>query len=257
MTGLREEDISAVKAYIAERISAQHSMDYNLEIVMREAAVRIVEICYAYRRNPRTFRYEDLPPGARKDIDAVIEWLREIIDSYFQTLALAGHEERDKVILPYIYRARDGMTFQERLSDYLDKYRTELLVLIGAGMTLGIGRKELADSIGRNIKRPWNNPELAEEVTPVSYGKGRTNVMYAAIGALTRHGIAEGWQKNWDDATKERGCLGWYVMRGSTYPCDLCDDNCGFHSVEDGTGLPVHLSCCCIAVPVYNSKDMM
>lgn len=74
-----EKDIEAAKAYLRQRLDAERSMSANLEIIMREAATKIVEICYSANINPQTFRYSDLPLRAQQDIDAVIEWLRDTI----------------------------------------------------------------------------------------------------------------------------------------------------------------------------------
>ena len=247
-----EKDIESAKAYLIERISAEHSMRYNLESVMREAAERIVNICYAANVKPQDFRYVDLPLRVQWDIDEVIRWLRETIDDYFQTLAVADHEENKDVILPFILGENHGSTFDERLTDYCDKYKDELMLLIGAGLFVGVSKMVLAKSIGENLKHPYANQLLADGIdAPVSYGRGRTNSMFTAISDLTRFGIAQGWMRHWELSTAKDGCVGWVVKRGSSYPCSLCDDNCGFHPIDEGTGLPVHNSCCCFAVPVY------
>ena len=54
---------------------------------------------------------------------------------------------------------------------------------------------------------------------------------------------------------KEQGAAGLYVLRGSNYFCTPCDDNCGFHPIEESYGvLPVHPSCCCYAIPVFTKE---
>lgn len=247
-----ESDIEAAKAYLRQRLEAERSMSYNLEIIMREAAERIVNICYAANVNPQNFRYENLSLRSKMEIDEVIEWLKETIDEYFQTLVVADHEENEDLILPFVLGSTHGATFDERLTDYCDKYKNELILLIGAGLFLGITKSALAKSIGENLKHPYANQLLADGIdAPISYGRGRSNSMYNAIGNLTQFGIAQGWMLNWELQTAKNGCIGWVVRRGSSYPCSACDDNCGFHLVDEGTGLPQHSRCCCIAVPVH------
>lgn len=247
-----EADIQAAKAYIIERISAEHAMSYQLEQAMRDAAERIVAICYSVRVNPQNFRYSDLPIMAQFDIDTVIGELQEAIDDYFQTFAIADHEEDRDAILPIILGENNGATFEDRLSDYCEKYKNELMVLIGAGLYLGIKQSALVKSIGENLKHPYANQMLTEGIdSPLSYGRGRTNSMFTAIDSLTQYGIAQGWMRHWELKTTANGAIGWIVQRGSSYQCDICDDNCGFHSIDEGTGLPRHSHCCCLAVPVY------
>lgn len=247
-----EADIETAKAYLRLRLEAEHSMTYNLEIVMREAAERVVEICYNAKIDPTVGSYEKLPTKVQLEIEEVVQWLRETIYDYFLTLAIYDHEENRDRILPLILGENYGMTFSERLSDYCTKYRDELLILVGAGLFLEISKSALVKSIGDHLKKPYNNPDLIEGIAaPLSYGRGRTNSMFTALSGLTTFGIAQAWMKDWELTTEEKGAIGWEVRRGSSYPCEQCDDNCGFHSLDEGTQLPQHLSCCCFAIPVY------
>lgn len=247
-----ESDIEAAKSYLRERLECERAMGSLLESAMKEAAEKIVEILYSAGVNPQTFRYADLPLRVQWDIDEVIQQLQEAIDDYFVTLAIADHEENRDKILPLILGESHGSTFEERLSDYCGKYKDELMLLIGAGLFLGIAKSALVKSIGSNLKHPYANQLLAEGIdAPLTYGRGKSNSMYNAIGDLTRYGIAQGWMRNWELTTAKDGCIGWIVRRGSSYPCDICNDNCGFHSIDEGTNLPLHGHCACFAVPVY------
>lgn len=247
----RESDIEAAKAYLRQRLDAECSMTYNLEIVMREAAEQIVEIFYSAKIHPTVASYENLPSKVQIEIDAVVEWLRETIDDYFLTLAIAEHEENRDSILPFILGENHGMTFDERLTDYVDKYRNELLLLVSAGLLLGISKNVLAKSIGDNLKHPYANQLLTDGIgSSISYGRGRTNSMFTAIGDLTRFGIAEAWMKNQYINNRKDGCIGWFVQRGSHFPCELCDGKVGFHADENDLPL-YHSHCCCYAIPIY------
>ena len=247
-----ESDIEAAKAYLRERLECERAMGSLLESAMKEAAEKIVEICYAANVNPQTFRYADLPLRVQWDIDEVIQQLQEAIDDYFVTLAIADHEENRDKILPLILGESHGSTFEERLSDYCGKYKDELMLLIGAGLFLGIAKSALVKSIGENLRHPYANQLLADGIAaPLTYGKGRSNSMYNAICGLTGYGIADAWMRHWELKTAADGCIGWVVQRGSSFNCELCDSNCGFHSIDEGTNLPMHGHCACFAVPVY------
>ena len=230
-----EKDVEAAKEYIRRRLDAERSMVYNLEKAMKRAAEKIVEICYSANISPQNFHYSDLSIRDQNKVDEVIKELQEEVGDYYETLAIADHEEDRDYLLPIICGEDRGLTFEERLEDYCNKYKNELMLLIGAGLFLGVAKKLLAEGID----------------APLTYGRGKTNSMLTAIGNLTRFGIAKGWMKSWERSTSKNGCFGWIVRRGSSWPCDICNDNCGFHSIEEGTGLPVHSHCCCVAIPVY------
>lgn len=249
----KESDVTKAKAYLIERLDAEMSMQHHLNLVMRETAERIVEILYAAKITPAIASFEKLPMRVQMEIEEVIAWLKETVDDYFLTLAIADHEENRNTIVPLILGTNHGLTFDERLTDYCDKYRNELMLLIGAGLFLGIGKSALAKSIGENLRHPYANQLLAEGINApiITYGRGRSNSMYNAISGLTKYGIETAWMRHWELKTEADGCIGWVVQRGSSYPCSQCDDNCGFHSLDEGTRLPQHLSCACFAVPIY------
>lgn len=252
MTQPTDADIEAAKDYIRQRIEVEQSMSYLLESAMREAAEWIVDICYGAGVSPLNFSYANLSVSAQYNIDEVIRWLQETIDDYFTTFAIADHEENRDVLLPLIFGSNYGSTFRERLSDYCSKYRDELMLLVGAGLFLGVAKKMLVKSIGENLKHPYANNLLADGIAaPLTYGRGRSNSMFNALNSLTKFGIETAWMRHWELSTSADGAIGWVVRRGSLYPCDVCDDNCGFHTVDEGTNLPVHPSCCCFAVPIY------
>jgi len=246
-----EADIEAAKAYLRQRLDAERSMQNNLEYVMREAAERVVEILYSANIHPTVASYGDLPLRVQWDIDEVVQWLKETIDDYFVTLAIADHEGNRNTILPFILGDNHGMTFDERLTDYVGKYKNELMVLIGAGLLLGIGKSALAKSIGDNLRQPYANPMLKDGIeAPLTYGRGRSNSMYNAISGLTKYGIESAWMKNQYINNRKDGCVGWLVQRGSHFSCELCDSYVGFHTDESELP-PYHLSCKCFATPIF------
>ena len=242
----READIEAAKAYLRQRIECEQAMTSLLESVMKEAAEKIVDMCYSAGINPQSFRCSDLPVRVQFDIDAVIEWLREAIDDYFLTLAIADHEENRNAILPFILEETHGLTFDERLSDYCGKYRDELILLVGAGLFLGVEKKALIKSIGDNLKHPYANQLLADGIdAPLTYGRGKSNSMFNAINTLTRFGIGQGWMYDRHLKAEMEWAQGFMTFRNSTWPCDICDEYASYMHPMDDTIPPIHANCVC------------
>ena len=114
-----EADIEAAKAYLLQRVECENAMTSLLESAMREAAERVVEILYSANIHPTVASYGDLPLRVQWDIDEVVQWLKETIEDYFLTMAIADHEENRNAILPFILGESHGSTFDERLTDYV------------------------------------------------------------------------------------------------------------------------------------------
>lgn len=242
---LNEADLRAARDYLRMRLDAEASMIANLDAVMGEAARRVVEVCYKYSVNPKDFNF-DADPRIRVAIEEIVEWLREVIMDMLYTLATAkADDERERIWL-WIRRRREGATLDERLDKYLGNFTRELELLIGAGLFLGLAEKVTADSISRHLRRPWNNPDLADGVkAPLTYGRGRTNSMTTAIGALTKFGVGEGWMRVRHEQAQRRDAVGFYTFRNSTVACDICDGYAEvFHLMDEPTP-PLHGSCVC------------
>ena len=249
-----DKDREETSQYLIERLGAIRSMSYNLEEVFAVAIDRIVRICYEHNLQPKKLQEGALPLRVAEKVDQVIEWLIETIADYFDTLVEAAPGSDKDFIIPWVKRKIHGKTFDQRLDEYCNNFRFEIMLLTAAGIVVGLGSVPLINSLIRNIRKPWNNPEIKEGLAHIpSYGVGRTNSMFTAINALTADGIASGWMKSKYLNDKERNCVGWWVERGSSYPCDICDSQTGFH--YDDSSLPMyHSSCCCLAVPVFSNN---
>ena len=64
-------------------------------------------------------------------------------------------------------------------------------------------------------------------------------------------------EHDWRTA-KGLGALGYYIERGSSYPCDTCEDHTGrFFKIDDRENIPqYHRNCRCFVVFVYDKEDM-
>lgn len=241
-----ESDLEAAREYLLQRLDAEYAMSYQLESLMREAANEVVEILYTANITPTIASYGDLPIRVQWDIDEVAQRLQEAIDDYFQTYAVADRDGTRHLILPFILAENHGATFGERLSDYVGKYKDELLLLVGAGLLLGVEKSALQRSIGDNLRRPYANPLLRDGIdAPITYGRGRSNSMFNSLHALTKFGIGQAWMYHRHLMATEEDARGFITFRNSTCPCDLCDEYTTYiHPMEDPTP-PLHNSCVC------------
>ncbi len=242
---IRENDFQAARDYLKLRLDAESSMVDNLEAVISMAAEKIVEICYKYGVGVTSFSF-DTDPRIRPEVEEVIEWLRECIEDMLYTLATYADEENSSMIWAWIMRERDGLTFDERLNEYLHNFGREMELLVGAGLFLGLAMRLTADSIKRNLRKPWNNPELADGIAaPLSYGRGRTNSMTTALTDLTRFGVGEGWMYARHLKAAQKEAIGFFTFRNSSYPCDYCDSYAEVFHLMDEPRPPLHGHCVC------------
>lgn len=248
--------VNEAKVYLRERLGAQLSMRANLESVMTDAVRMLVDVSYRYNVNPGRFRFS-ANRHLQEEVDAIILALVETIEDYTYALAVGTHEGRREEILAHIGRVSYGNTFTGRVREYASRFSGEVETAVAAGLALGVAKDAIVSSVKASMKRPFDNPYIREAVKeghPVAartgFGVGRTVSSWTALGDLTEYAVAEGWMLNWREEMKEAGARGFYLMRGSSYPCAVCDDAVGFHMEWDKMP-PYHPHCCCMAVPVH------
>ena len=74
-----------------------------------------------------------------------------------------------------------------------------------------------------------------------------------AIEKIADFAIGDAWMYwGWLDA-RDKGAKGYFVERGSSYPCDECQSHVGiFYPIEDEENRPqYHRNCCCYVVYSY------
>lgn len=254
-----DKEIEEGKEYLHQRLDAELSMRTNLQIVMIEAAKQIIDISYRYKISPELFRFS-ANRQLQKEVDAIILSLLEIIEDYTYTLAVATHEDNKNAIVAYITRESYGKTFAQRTREYVDRFSKEVETAIAAGLLLNLSKDRLLSSIRQSAKTPLLNEYIQKVISdgyPIvsrvgvqeSFGVGRTVSSWIALSDLTEYAVAEGWMKHWELQTKASGAVGFFVMRGSSYPCNICDDKVGFHTEWDKLP-PYHGHCKCFVVPI-------
>ncbi|MEL5894260.1 hypothetical protein AAE250_12235 [Bacteroides sp. GD17] len=257
-----DKEIEDAKEYLRQRLSAELSMRTNLQSVLTEAAKRIIEVSYRYNVRPEQFRFS-ANRQLQEEVDAIILYLLETIEDYTCTLAVAAHEDNKEAIIAYITRESYEKTFTQRGREYIERFAKEIETAIAAGLLYSITKEKLLSSIKLSIKTPLlneyvqkaiadGNPIISRLGVQESFGVGRTASSWTALSDLTEYAVAEGWMYHLGLQAKANGALGFFVMRGSSYPCSQCDDEVGFHTEWEGLP-PFHGHCKCFAIPIYST----
>lgn len=203
-------------------------MSQYLGLYLRDAAERVVGLCQLYNIPPTLFSFQynaELSSG----IEQILQDLLEEVEFACLSLATDTDKADESVLLPFINREVDGLDFDERMENYVDTFRSELEDYV----TLRLSQDEVSD---------WD----------VNW-KGFSHKGMSAfnlLDRLTRFTIASAWMYAYISEMESRGCIGFYSMRGSSYPCDLCDEMKGFHKLDDAYP-PYHANCKCIMIPIY------
>lgn len=253
------KQIEEAKEYLRKRLSAENRFSSILLDKIISAAKQIIEISYRYGIPASQFRFSS-NSKLKKEVDEIIRKLKDDLIQNIDTYSVPEKENEEKILI-YIHRNTHGKTFNERLATYADRYKYEIESLIAAGLLLNITKDKLLSSIKGNLRNPYSNAYFIKasqkgavsatrlKTGGISYGVGRTNSAFTGIDKLTKFAISEGYMENLKMEAKKNGLSGFYSMRGSSYPCQLCDDMVGFHPSWDEIP-PYHLNCYCFIIPL-------
>lgn len=256
-------EIEEAKDYLRQRLNAELSMKNNLLAIMYQAAKEIIAVSYKYNVSPNQFSFS-YNKELQQEVETIIANLRELIEYYTETLAVATHTDEEDHIIAFINRESHGKTLVERINVYSIQFKKELEVAIASGILLNVAEDKLLSSIKESRKSPLLNqhikqatskgfPVISRLKVPETYGVGRTNSSFTALDNLTNFAIAEGWMNYFAMIAQKNGATGFMSFRGSSYPCQQCDDETTyFHIFSNGDPMPpYHAHCCCYIVPIY------
>ena len=257
--------ISQAKAYLRERLSAEISFQNNIEALIEEYAYKLVDIAYNANVPPNMFTFS-YSKAIKENVDEVIGEMKQLIVSVTETLAIGTHNDNKKKILTYIGRDISGSNFYGRLDAHTDTFKKEMEGVIAAGLLIGALKTKVKQSIKANLHTPYQNPIFKEAVKSnlgtaevllkkgLHLGIGISNSAFNSINTLGRFTIGDAWMYDGYLEMDAMGAIGYIGHRGSSFPCQECDDQANrFHSLSEGMIYPLHPNCVCYVTPVLKN----
>lgn len=254
---MNEAALRTAEDYLRRRLEAELSMVEAVGGLLRLGARRICDVLERYAVNVEMLIGDMIPKAARKEIDAIIE---ELIEELFEDallLASDGSEDNGWFVIFFGLEYENGFTFGGRLEMYARRFRDQVKMCFAAVVLAGItGGTARSDAVAGMLGDVYNAPAVvaarkhnAAFFSADGIGRGVPLSMVKAIASLTRQEIASAWMHHDYEERKAEGARGYYVVRGSSYPCPDCDGEAAvFHPIDEGMVLPEHANCCCMAV---------
>lgn len=259
-----EEQLQRALNFINERLSLQRSSIKEVNSIIKKASESIVKISYKYKIEPRMFQF-----SSNKKLNfEVDEILSNLLDDLFETISnycFYNIEKReDKILVNSMLNEKfKGANIEERLNNYVARFKNEIEPIIAAALYLGFNSRKTSEYINRYITN-LRNSKLANIAKKESFvsnsnnnistGRGYSKSSYKNIERIVIDYVARIRQKLFIKKEEtEYKTNAWYVMRGSSYPCGLCDSEVGIHS-SDIDLPPYHPRCCCLAIPIKIDK---
>lgn len=250
-----DAELQRALEYIQERLSIQAEARDKLADSLYIAALKLIKLSRKYMGTSRDFSFS-MNKDLERNVDAIIEELEDELYSLTETYGSKGADKKTKkVILLFIASKIFGKTLKQRLPSYGKMFKTEIENLIASASVTKTSYNSVVSAAKTYVKNPKasNIIKKAENLgfTPNEYNvEGAIKISYGNIERVVIDTIARARQKMYQIEEKEKhGTNAWYVRRGSSYPCSLCDMQTGIHK-SDFELPPYHPNCVCLAIPI-------
>ena len=265
------EDVNAAKEFVLQRGEYGRLLVAEIDELLEDAAQEIVSICYRYDFEPKNLYFGvGFNEQMMDEISAVMDELEEkilaLIDRYCAVVVRNKAAEKRTALLAWLSTLGHGnRNLRDTLDDYLYKFMKDLEASVAALKYTGADLPKAITRIKAHLHSIYTMPEMqsafkrATDFTATYVrsrgvqqgGVGLSNNGSTNVTNMARTTLDMAWMRQYRFDMAEKGAAGYYVSRGSSYPCALCDSMTGFHPMTDIDGFPpYHPHCCCFVIPI-------
>lgn len=269
-----QADIQTGKNYVLRRESAVRGLSSLIDALLKEAAEKITLLCYQYNIDPRTFQItskynEKLFEAIATILDKLEDDIYELVLNY--ATRCTESEKRKKNLLAWlVLLGRDNYNLRQTLEKRLWSFSRDLEAMIVTMRLYQYDSAKAVTKIKSNLHTVYAMPEMKTAFTNAQHFKatyiktkgvkqgnvGSSNSEANNIDRFGKTTVQMSWMRNLRMNYEEKGAAGYVVLRGSNFPCNLCDSKTGWHEIEDTDSFPpFHTSCCCYTIPLFKTEN--
>ena len=265
--------MASVENIAKRRILMQNNLTDGVREAYLKAFRRAASASYGSGMPPTFFEFKKsliLDAEINIIIDALVADIYKLILRYSgmgADLAAEKNEtEEPSDYLPFVFRDIKGKNIEDRMTGYKEDAKYEFEAIIAASMLLKKPIGSIVSEFSQYVTTPYSSPSFKSVISGkekylfsakmllrkgVVYGQsGKYNSALNSFKRLSESSVADAFGFADLDYMQRRGAIGYFANRGSSYPCQICDDNVGFHPIGEMT-LPVHSRCMCYSTPVF------
>lgn len=250
-TRYTKEELDAARDYLRQRMEAEGLMERTITTILDECADTLIGFI--------------LGGATDEEIDTVIESLVDSLMEYIDLIAVSEHDGRDMLLL-WLHDEWNGGTMEKIVRMRAGTFHDEVAVACAAGELLHRTSAEILSAVKSSMRDPWHNPMIIEVLNEAAkgsivipdgldleerhYGQGIPVSTLTALEFLGVSAVADAWTWWQHEDEKGKGAVGYFVERGSSFPCEECDSHTGiFYPIDDTEHLPqYHRNCRCFVV---------
>ena len=268
-----QDDIRSAKNFVLQREEYARLLQSRIDEILSDAAESIVTICYRYDFDPKHLYFGNgFSEQMMNDISEVMDDAElEILDLIYKYSTRVTND-RDRINALLLWMAtlgRGNKNLKDTLDGYLYKFMKDLEAAVAALRYAKVAMSDAVTKVKSFLHTIYTMPEVSAAFKEASTfaatyiqsrgvqkgGVGLSNNGSTNVTNMARITLQMAWMRSHRLDMEEDGAAGYYVLRGSNYPCSLCDSKVGFHPITNTEDFPpFHGHCCCITIPIYDKN---
>lgn len=271
------EDIRKAKQYVLQRVQAEIQLALAIDATLDKYIELITRACYKYNIDPKDFSF-GANEQLRQEVYALLDELEEEILALIESSVVPNGDKNShhQALLDWMLTlGTHNWNFRRTTEYYIYRFSQDLEAEIAAMRYAKVKQTAAITKMKSALHAPYSLPEMTEAIRSHEFFSadmirsggtktdpfthqpttGLSKVGASNITNMARSTLAMVWMRNLLLEAEDGNMAGYFVFRGSTYPCGICDDLVGFHSISEGMVLPAHSHCCCFCVFVNSKED--
>lgn len=281
-----QKEYDDAKKFVLRRENYANILESRIDNILMDAAGQIAQICFKYNISAFDFTMtsnEQMFEEVSEVMDDIDERIMALIEQ-FSTASTKDSGIKKLIALWIASLGRNNMNLQQTLDGYLNRYLYDLEAIIASYKLAMENNPKLTQAMAvTQIKSSqhsiYTNPYVVaamraktarqmsaryiqthgihKDDIPLSYvGASNSNANNVISMATTTERMA--WMRVQLMDFKDKGAKAYIQMRGSSYPCDICDSEVGVHQGDfnDMLNKPyLHPNCMCFRVPLFDPDE--
>ena len=279
-----QEELDAAKRFIVRRSRAANAVREVAHEAITDAAVEIARIALRYNIDPKRFAFDSSVSEAMMDeVAAVMDALEDELMELLQDKATeyARDDGTKTLLLGFLFAlGHRNLGLRNTIHEYLWRTlrQTEALVVaakenkLSQSEAMAMVRNSLAtaqaSAMVRSLMRyrQLYNAQFIRDGGRATFSDGSPNVQGVPVSGLEatlnvmESAVNHTWQRAHSLEMQRQGAIGYWQFRGSDFPCAICDEEAGFHPVENPEDWMYedfpHEHCRCGRLPIFNKQEL-
>lgn len=264
-----QKDITKAKKWMRLRNDNAEALATLVESLLEDAVEQLTVIAYKYNCKPEDFHFAQ-DEKLREEVAGVMSALETDVMDLTQAYALK-EPEADKhhaLLLAWLLalKSKNTENFQQtlhlRLQQFLFDTEASLAAMLIAGHNQTVAKTKAVST----MHAVYTAPEVVsafKKKSAAAYilsrgihygGNGLSSSGANNVENFARQTAVMTWMKSQLLQYYDEGAAGYYQLRGSNYPCQICDDAVGLHIGDYVNDLFPHAHCQCYRIPIFHKS---